>query len=121
MARSHILKELRIWNNKENTRALEFYFVIYTGRAEGNFRWCGPYYIKKISNFILSFFTSFYSVESKKHGVARAYLAIPPLCGLPWLALMMKWRRLDFTNKTFLKTFKWRKAIFFQDKKIGFI
>ena len=25
----------------------------------------------------------------------------PPLCGLPWLALMMKWRTLPFTNKTF--------------------
>ena len=38
---------------------------------------------------------------------------IPQLCGLPWLALMMKWRILEFTNKTFLKTFVWKKNIFF--------
>ena len=37
----------------------------------------------------------------------------PRLGGLPWLALMIKWRTLPFTNKTFLKTFKWKKAIFF--------
>ena len=35
------------------------------------------------------------------------------LCGLPWRALMMKWRILEFTNKTFLKTFVWKKNIFF--------
>ena len=39
--------------------------------------WCGPYYIKKNLNFILSFFNSFYPVKSIKHGVAQAFPAIP--------------------------------------------